>query len=1425
MSEDATRNANVNLTANVDGYRQSTQGATQDTNTLIASVDALASKLDGLQRRVSKRLTLFGAADLAMMTSMVAVTASYEKQLSHLTAQSAITGRSMGAISNNIRQMTRDLPVARGEITATATAISKMGVTSARDISGLTETFTKTAAAAGESAIAIGSSMTMLSRQMGTLAGGAPQMQKYTDSLLSVSAAAGVSAQAVADFANSIAPIANVAGMTQTQVLGLSSAFVQAGNDGYAAATTFNKMLSDIVQTTSVGGVGLDKYASLLGVTVSQFKAMPAADKITGIFKAINAAGPTSIAILDQMGYDGIRATKAIQSMAAQAGGLEKLVQTATGAYGNDATNTGAAAAMGGLTDQMQRFGNIAEDMATSIGAGLITPLTGALGVLNNILAQGAKLTGVFSAGGALAGLGGAAAMGAGTIGTIASYAALPVALRWLWNSKPMGALREGRRVAAGTAMPGEYSARMRQVGLGPDDPGFDPKVKPAGPLERLMYGAGTSAGAHMPSGGTGPGLGARAGIPFRMAKVFADSYREFYAEAGTPGFDRKSSPTNLLGLQRGATMKAITSTESFAKAVAQASVATAKYTATQAKAGIGAAVSGAGPALRGLGSSALGFLGGPWGIALMAGMGGLALKSKLDENQANLDSRAKTDQFYNQMVPYTTQLGIATTSLVAFTGQLNYAGVAAKTISEALTRASNTVTGKGTPTNTNVNAITSAAQGASYLRTLGTVDPQVVQGAAQDVLRVLGPVEGQKALDQYQSSQSGNNADIAALAKGVGNPEGQGGMHWWDSLAVKQGWTPGTRSDQATQLTISGIMANTNRYSQSGDKAKYQAQANGIRQAIDAVLKGNGTANQKITAIDLITQQFELPSDWYSGNVSQITDAHSFQDLVGASKPLGQWSQQSTVKQGVDWFSDPDKALNSAMTGNTNPETTGLTGMGINLKSSAVTGLLPVTGGHPNDATAQGKAIDYLYAQARQKAKGQVSAARARIAKRMGLKVTDPRVIAAAGTVNDYANQNLANVRGVVTDPNDPTYGPLNTASSNAQSLVGNDLSLQGVTQTRVQKLSSSRTQMGLAQSAVDDPNNRDESKYSNLISAKANYKQQVAGYTQYLQQMVQAQEQFQLQSKRSDEDYKLQMGYSAADFYKGQRRSRADFNLSMSRQLQDTAKTIYNPMIRVQSQYTTDVGTLKQNMSEQTRMIKQQVANLRKLKRLGLSQSTIDMLQLADPANAQQVEELTQEMTKTDAATLNKQASQRQSATKSLTQSDLNQGYTRAVADFNKSVSRSVADYKTGVDRMAQAHKTQLARAKEDLALMSKEYVGDFTTMFNKAQALVKSNLGKTANLTMDELNAIKTAFPEFFTSLPTPKGLSPGARGGARAAGVSAHAAHVAHTTHVSHTTHTTQHNVTINGGVTIPSVKPADTAKVLADVARMKKLKHV
>lgn len=371
MDQD-TRQANVVLTADTAEYSRSVQQASRDTGTLSQSVDTLSKKLSDLSKSAGKKLLIISAADVATITAATAAYGSFEKQMSQLNAQSAVLNKTVSGqketfagFTSSVQTLRREFPTTTAAAADLVQTLSKFQ-TAGQDITRLSQIFMKAQGATGESATAIAQSMLQLQKQMGT---STTNTQKFTDQVVTLAARTQTSAVSLTDFASSLAPIAKVAGMTQTQVMGVSAAFARAGQDGYYAANTYTKMLSDVTNAIQSGSPDLAKYANLIGVTTDQFKTMGSSEGVTRIFEQINRMGPDAIQTLNRLGYDGMRSMRSITAVANQGGGIRGAMQEAQNAYGNNATNRGAAGGFGGISDSLQKLGTQLKMFAEGMGS------------------------------------------------------------------------------------------------------------------------------------------------------------------------------------------------------------------------------------------------------------------------------------------------------------------------------------------------------------------------------------------------------------------------------------------------------------------------------------------------------------------------------------------------------------------------------------------------------------------------------------------------------------------------------------------------------------------------------------------------------------------------------------------------------------------------------------------------------------------------------------------------------------------------------------------------------------------------------------------------------------------------------------------------------------------------------------------------
>jgi TP901 family phage tail tape measure protein len=340
--------ANVVLTADNSQYDTSMQQSAASTDKLSHSVDSLGTKINNITKSAGRKFLGIGAADVAIITAATAAWASYEKQMSRLQAQAAVITRTRDGENKVMKEYTSSVENLRKQYGSTTTAaaeltqqISKLS-DQTRPIKDLAQTFEKMSMATGENATGLANSLLNLQKIMGT-----PQTQtkNYADQLTYLAAKSDTSATALAQFTSQIAPMGRAMGMSQTQVTGFSNMFIKAGQDGYSAATAFNKVTQDITTAVQTGNPDLHKYANLLGMTVGHFKNMSGAEQVAGFLDHIAQLGPKAAMTLNQFGFDGIRMAKAITGTVQASGGAMNAIREAQIGYGSDATDKGSEAA------------------------------------------------------------------------------------------------------------------------------------------------------------------------------------------------------------------------------------------------------------------------------------------------------------------------------------------------------------------------------------------------------------------------------------------------------------------------------------------------------------------------------------------------------------------------------------------------------------------------------------------------------------------------------------------------------------------------------------------------------------------------------------------------------------------------------------------------------------------------------------------------------------------------------------------------------------------------------------------------------------------------------------------------------------------------------------------------------------------------
>ncbi len=173
----------------------------------------------------------------------------------------------------------------------------------------------------------------------------------------------------VMDFSARLAGVANTAGLTQAQVMGIASAMDQNMAQVEKSATSVQKVMMDMMGKT-------EKYARLLGMTGEEFKKLVDTDMNTAFlsvidkFKEINASGPSALAeTLADLKLKGAGVQETLLTLAKHTDQLREAQQLATQAYadGNSVINE-AAAANGSAVAQMEKMNKQIEVQKARLG-------------------------------------------------------------------------------------------------------------------------------------------------------------------------------------------------------------------------------------------------------------------------------------------------------------------------------------------------------------------------------------------------------------------------------------------------------------------------------------------------------------------------------------------------------------------------------------------------------------------------------------------------------------------------------------------------------------------------------------------------------------------------------------------------------------------------------------------------------------------------------------------------------------------------------------------------------------------------------------------------------------------------------------------------------------------------------------------------
>lgn len=1412
------------------GYIQGLGQAEERTERFGAAAGAAAVALGPLQKAMDaatpSRVMLAGFTTFAVMAGRT------QAQLSGLAATSRVTGTNFDRLTGNMRQMARELPIGnRGAIDITR-SLTRMGLVTTgnakelnnvskavgsadkawrswdRNLQGtlpgigkvtgaveklfgnrgtlssngaekrITDTakaFVRLGAATGESSEALASNMVQLNRSMNTGLS-TRRIEAMNDSLTTLSAQSGASATSILTFSKSIAPLAQSAGIGQTQVMGISAAFSKLGDDGFAGANAFSKMMNDLTRSVREGTPQMAAYAQIAGMTTENFDKLFRMKPSEALIRVVEGIGSSGNAprLLEQIGLEGTRTARVLTNLA-QSGDLRTEIDRSVGAYGNGSTLAASSTAFGGLEDSLTTLATTSQQTAEAMGRPLLGSLTAladgmntALGPLNRMANSNvmqsigsviapillAALAGMKLSGPLLTGLTAAQAATSGPVtGFRAGYARAGGPLSGLIG-RGQGVAEYNRLQAAGlpvgTGRFASINERAGQIGAG---------------VGRFAQGTFLGQGAPVLQRALGLGVGAT-GVYLRTLSETARLARVPFAEregsmrpAGDPYRTFMDQRAQLQAQRAAGTL----TPQQYSQQIGQAFQRLAGEAGNLRNAfstlarGVGAvagqtALSSVALGARGVGRG-LGMLaaplGGPAGLAIAgAGLGFMSYRRSRRENEEDVDAQRNASTWLDE---YRVAVGNATESTTTFAARMGQAADAAGAAVQTMGQARKF---------TEQEMSQALAAGGDPIRDYAGMSTQQVQNtiALQTSSRGMGTEEinrlqrdlalsnfSRSDIEEITSRAGGRSNDVEGLVRAqVGELAGAGrdyGTFGYKKADVVGGLLPG-RMQSASNLDFSTLSRTTEQSvtdiatalrdrmgSEAGEYGADYAAANMLN-AMDAAVKeamdrGDTDLQQRLTD----AFQTELKLDRKGIQTDELELYGGFSGALSRTGRLPSQYQAALDAQRAAGGELPRAQLPSVIA-----EEVGRSGnplaelfRGGNSGIAGVVDSLVGPTGTPESVSLQASTLQAVM----------------RYADETGMSLADlsrnsTEAANAIGNAADAGHQFMLTIRAEAQAVQASRANYMTSGAGAAERARGfaadaalspNDEATAGIRQQGVQGLRAAE-QEAVAQATARLTQQREMQVQRDR--ARVDFNRQVAyseadfrrsllrGEFDYLLQRTRARRDNDRQMLRAQEDFQREMGHAESDFNRSRLYAQRDFNKQMRRTAEDGARAMYDPYQRIQVQATWDPANLLGNLQEQNQAIGDQIKNLGRLRSMGGSNTLIQLLGLDNPTNAQQLAQLVDDVAR-DPRTLealNRSARARQELGAGLQQDPANVQNSRAREDFAEQLRRQEEQFRISMERQTSSFARQRERAQADFELGMNDMAVSYRTSLTRAE-----------------------------------------------------------------------------------------------------------
>lgn len=370
---DEARQSVDGCASSIDKFGQETQDAKEGADSMEDGIQALGAVLAAAG--VAAGLNKITEALKACVDASI----EFETAMAGVRRTVGGTDEELDAMARGFKDMALEIPATTTELGKIAETAGQLGIQKDR-VSEFTEVM---AMLATTTDLTAETAATMLA-QFANITG-LTDYERLGATVAQLGDATATTASKVVEMSQGMAAAADIAGMSETDILAIAASVGSLGIEAQAGSTAMSTLISTIFKAVETGSEQLSSFASVAGMSAKEFSGAWKEDAVGALdafIKGLNNTernGKSAVVILDELGITNVRQTKAILGLANAGDLLTNTISQANEAWEENTALQEKAGIMYGTTEsQITMARNAFTELKIAIGDAL-TPALGEL--------------------------------------------------------------------------------------------------------------------------------------------------------------------------------------------------------------------------------------------------------------------------------------------------------------------------------------------------------------------------------------------------------------------------------------------------------------------------------------------------------------------------------------------------------------------------------------------------------------------------------------------------------------------------------------------------------------------------------------------------------------------------------------------------------------------------------------------------------------------------------------------------------------------------------------------------------------------------------------------------------------------------------------------------------------------------------------